>query len=136
MYITLESDYAVRIVATLACEHKRLDAKSISASTCVTLRFALKILRKLVASGIVKSFKGIQGGYEIAKKAEEISLKDVIESVEGTYMFNRCLDNDYPCSRGLSGSCLYQKAFLEISETVNAKLAEYTFDKFINCESK
>lgn len=132
MYITLESDYAVRIVDCLAAENKRLDAKTISDMTCVTLRFALKILRKLVSVGIVKSFKGTQGGYELDKKPEEITLKDVIEAVEGTYMLNRCLDGNYPCSRGISGICKYQKAFCEISDIVNDKLAEYTFDNLMD----
>ena len=62
MHITLESDYAVRIVSCLTTANKRLDAKTIAERTCVTLRFALKILRKLVAGGIVKSYKGTQGG--------------------------------------------------------------------------
>jgi len=60
MHITLEADYAVRIVACLANHNTRLDAKTISDKTCVSLRFALKILRKLVSSKIVKSFKGTQ----------------------------------------------------------------------------
>ena len=132
MHITLEADYAVRIVACLVKEDKRMDAKTISDETCVTLRFALKILRKLVADGIVKSFKGTQGGYELAKKPEEISLKDVIETVEGTYCLNRCLHSNFPCSMGKSGFCAYQKAFDDISNTVQEKLELYTFDKLID----
>ena len=89
MHITLEADYAVRIVHALAQSGKRLDAKTISEMTGVTLRFSLKILRKLVAAGIVKSFKGTQGGYEIGKPAEEISLGEVIETIEGRYTLNR-----------------------------------------------
>lgn len=46
---------------------EKVGAKTISEMTGVTLRFSLKILRKLVAAGIVKSFKGTQGGYEIGK---------------------------------------------------------------------
>lgn len=88
MHITLEADYAVRIVHALAQSGKRLDAKTISEMTGVTLRFSLKILRKLVAAGIVKSFKGTQGGYEIGKPAEEISLGEVIETIEGRYTLN------------------------------------------------
>ncbi len=127
MHITLESDYALRIVLCLVREKKRLDAKAISERTCVTLRFALKILRKLVAGGIVKSFKGTQGGYELAKKPEEISLKDVIETVEGTYCLSRCLQEDYECSRGKSGICCFQKAFDEISTLVQERLQHYNF---------
>ena len=48
MHITLEADYAIRIVQVLAQNQRRLDAKTISEMTGVTLRFSLKILRKLV----------------------------------------------------------------------------------------
>lgn len=130
MHITLESDYAVRIVSCLVHANKRMDAKTIAEKTCVTLRFALKILRKLVASGIVKSFKGTQGGYELAKNPAEISMYDVIETVEGTYQLSRCLHGDYACSRGKSGSCCYQRVFNEVSELVQNKLQTYTFDMF------
>ena len=53
MHITLESDYAVRIVYCLARQGGRMDAKKIAEETGVTLRFSLKILRKLVAGGLV-----------------------------------------------------------------------------------
>ena len=83
MHITLETDYAVRITGCLAAEKSRLDAKTIAEKTGVTLRFSLKILRKLVAGGIVKSYKGAQGGYELAKAPKDVTLRDVIDSIEG-----------------------------------------------------
>ncbi len=132
MHITLEADYAVRIVTCIANSDKRLDAKTIAEKSCVTLRFALKILRKLVANGIIKSFKGTLGGYELAKPPEQITLRDVIETVEGTYCFSRCLENNenYMCNRVCDGHCAYQRAFNEISQVVRDKMAEYTFDMF------
>lgn len=130
MYITLESDYAIRIVGCIKKENKRIDSKAISEKTGVTLRFALKILRKLVANGIIKSYKGTQGGYELAKAPSDISLMDIIETVEGKYYFSRCLNEDCGCNRGMSGVCQYQKIFNEISEIVEEKLNSYTFDKF------
>ncbi len=132
MHITLEADYAVRIVERLAASGKRMDAKSISEEACVTLRFALKILRKLVASGIIKSFKGTQGGYELAKKPEDISLKDVIETVEGKYYLSRCLSEEHGCNRGMSGKCRFQKVYDKISSDVEKMLDSYTFDMFID----
>ena len=61
MHITQESDYAVRIVYCLAKCGTRRDARGISEEMCVTLRFSLKILGKLVSSGIVESYKGNRG---------------------------------------------------------------------------
>ena len=49
VHITLESDYAVRIVYCLAQNGGRMEAAAIAEQTGVTLRFSLKILRKLVA---------------------------------------------------------------------------------------
>lgn len=131
MHITLEADYAVRIVHALAQSGKRLDAKTISEMTGVTLRFSLKILRKLVAAGIVKSFKGTQGGYEIGKPAEEISLGEVIETIEGRYTLNRCVTEEYACTRHKNKCCEFQKIFREISEDVRKRLYSYHFSDFM-----
>ncbi len=128
MYITLETDYAVRIVSELCKEKKKLDAKTISANTSVPLRFAVKILRKLVSLEIVKSFQGVQGGYCINKEPNKITLKTIVEAIEGTYCFSRCLAPDGECNRGASGKCCNQRAFAEITEQVNKLLASYDFE--------
>jgi Rrf2 family protein len=131
MYITLESDYAVRIVSVLCLDRERLDARTVSERACVTLRFALKILRKLVSAEIIKSYKGTQGGYQLNKEPSEITLKMVIEATEGTYYFSRCLSPEHVCNRGADGICCFQKAFGEISETVRKCLASYNFADMI-----
>ena len=66
MHITLEADYAIRIVQVLAQNQRRLDAKTISEMTGVTLRFSLKILRKLVAAGITPDLVRFSCGIEDA----------------------------------------------------------------------
>ena len=130
MHITLEADYAVRIVNCLVESGSRLDAKTISERTDVTLRFSLKILRKLVADGIVKSFKGTQGGYELARPASEISIGDVIEAVEGEIAISRCTKDGFECNRkNKSTPCKFQKIYREISCDVQRKLKSLTFDK-------
>ena len=59
MVMTLEADYAVRIVEYLTKHPERRDAKTISEETQIPLRFSLKILRELVAEGLVCSFKAV-----------------------------------------------------------------------------
>ena len=83
MVMTLEADYAVRIVEYLTRHPGRWDARTISEAMDVPLRFCLKILRGLVAQGMVCSFKGAKGGYSLSRPAGEITLREVIESVEG-----------------------------------------------------
>ena len=124
MHMTLEADYAVRIVDMLAVSDKKVDARSISEQTHVPLRFALKILRKLVGDDLVKSYKGSHGGYMLARPADEITLRQVIESVEGPYMISRCQQDEYFCSHT---ACRFHQIYDEISVLVRSKLDSYTF---------
>lgn len=129
MHITLESDYAVRIVIYLARQEKRVDANTISENTGVSLRFALKILRNLVACGIAKSFKGTQGGYELNKAPSEITLKELLEAVEGEYVFSRCLGGT--CTNPNSPTCKVRRVFNDITLTVRQKLDTVTVDQLL-----
>ena len=125
MVMTLEADYAVRIVEYLTKNPGRCDARTISEQMQVPLRFSLKILRELVADGMVCSFKGAKGGYTLARPAAEITLRQVIESVEGEYMLSRCQKEEYSCGRS---HCRLHKIYEKISEDVRRELDSFTFE--------
>lgn len=132
MHITLETDYAIRIVECLARCGCKMDAADISERTDVPQRFSLKILRKLVHCGIIKSYKGVQGGYELAKPPENITLRTVVEAVEGPYHFSRCLSEDYCCTRTGDGrdkiyTCRFRDVYDKISVMVRDELDQVTF---------
>lgn len=131
MVMTLEADYAVRIVEYLTTNPGRCDAKSISEAMQVPLRFCLKILRDLVGAGMVCSFKGSKGGYTLARPAKDITLRQVIESVEGPYMLSRCQKQEYSCGRT---HCSLHKIYEKISEDVRRELDSYDFQTI--CEGQ
>ncbi len=131
MVMTLEADYAVRIVEYLTLHPGRWDAKTISDHMQVPLRFCLKILRGLVANGMVASYKGAKGGYTLARPAGEITLREVIESVEGPYMLSRCQKPEYSCGRA---HCRLHSIYEEISQEVRTRLDGYTFDVICGVE--
>lgn len=124
MHMTLEADYAVRIVELLTRLGDKTDARTISERTQIPQRFCLKILHRLVTDGIVRSYKGAKGGYQLAKPAQEITLREVIESVEGPYMLNRCQSSAYTCTHK---DCRFHTIYREISDLVRQKLDSYTF---------
>ena len=132
MHITLETDYAVRIIDCLVQNGRRMDAKTISEKTEVTLRFSLKILRKLVSGGLVKSFKGTQGGYELAQTPEELSLYDVIKTVQGPYLFSRCLAPDFNCNfTDKCAKCKFYAIYDQLTAEVVEKLSAVKFADLI-----
>lgn len=124
MHITNECDYALRIVIYVAQCGQRIDAQTISADTEVPQRFAIKILRNLVAAGLVKSYKGAGGGYEIGYSPDEMTMYDVIRVVEGDYVFCRCLDTSICTCK--TGMCPSRDVFEEITNTVVEKLTSVT----------
>lgn len=126
MLLNLETDYAIRIVSCLAESESRSDAKTIAAKTGVTPRFTLKILHGLVSGGIVKSYKGANGGYTLARPAEEITLLEVVELVCGPLEISQCQRGSEGCTHP-EGLCKFRGVFGEISRYMKDKLSEVTF---------
>ena len=127
MRITLESDYALRILGALAVHEGRVDAKTLSDEISVTQRFTLKILHKLVSCNFVKSYKGVRGGYQLNVPPEKITLKSVIELIDGPIAISRCLESNEACSLNPDKtSCIYHHIFDTISLDVARKLAGIT----------
>ena len=127
MRITLESDYALRILTAMAGYDGVTDAKTISEDTSVTIRFTLKILHKLVQGNLVQSFKGVNGGYKLKCQPEEITLKTVIELIDGPIAIARCLDSEESCSLNCDKSaCDYHHIFDIISIDLANKLNKIT----------
>lgn len=127
MHINLESDYAARLVYQMVRLGARCDASTIAEASGVPKRFTLKIMGKLATAGVVRSFKGAHGGYELARPAEEITLRQVIEAVEGPYRFSRCVDGGYDCAHA---GCPFHRVFDDVTRTVVEKLDAVTFDRF------
>ena len=84
MRITNETEYSLRIMHRLALvgEGGRLDARTLSEELGVPPRFTLKILRKLMGGGLVKSYKGASGGYSLAAPAADITVRAIVETIE------------------------------------------------------
>ena len=91
MRITQEACNAIRIVYYLAVQDKKLSAKQVSDGIGISLRFSLKILRKLILCGIARSYKGMKGGYMLNRRPEEISVGEIIEVIDGPINILRTL---------------------------------------------
>ena len=133
MRITQESDYALRILTALAEHDAVIDANSLSEQTSVTIRFTLKILNKLVKHGFVSSFKGVKGGYKLKVPTDKITLRNVIELIDGPIVIVRCLESSEICSLNQDKNlCTYHHIFNTISLDVARKLDKITIADVIN----
>ncbi|MEG0771302.1 MAG: Rrf2 family transcriptional regulator [Clostridia bacterium] len=133
MQITTEIDNAIRIVYFMSSEKSKIEAQRLAEISGVPIRFTVKILRKLKLSGIVKSIKGVHGGYLLNKSPEEISFLDVINAISGEIYINKCMANDFCCTRPdikKTSECEIHKFLNELNEEISTKLRNKTFNMF------
>ena len=85
MRISAKADYAVRAVAELAAAdgEKPVKAERVATAQGIPLNFLENILGELRHAGIVRSHRGAEGGFRLAKPADELTVADVIRAVEG-----------------------------------------------------
>ena len=85
MKLSRTVSYALQATMQLAQEGKSgpVPCSHIASEGDLPERFLLQILRTLVTHGILRSTRGVDGGYSLVRPANEISILDVIEAVEG-----------------------------------------------------
>ena len=88
------SKYALRAVIYLAMHQengKKIGIKQIAKDLSIPSPFLGKILQSLAKQKLLASTKGPNGGFSLGRKAEDISLLDIVEIVDGLDSFNECL---------------------------------------------
>ncbi len=85
MRISAKVDYAVRAGVELAAatDEKPIKAERIATAQDIPLNFLENILGELRHAGIVRSHRGAEGGFRLAKPADQVTVADVIRAVEG-----------------------------------------------------
>ena len=132
MRITHEADYAIRIMYCLAERNQTISAKQISDDSGVPSRFALKILRRLTQAGLTESYKGVSGGYQLARAADQISLGEIIEVIDGPIEINHCLSSEFDCSRvQQKNKCTFHRLFSAINQDIRSKLYDMPLSQFV-----
>jgi Rrf2 family protein len=128
MQITRETDYAIRCVDYLSEKWGSVTmVDEISKGKCVPKSFLAKILQKLTKASIVKSYRGVKGGFELARPPKDITLLDVIEAIQGPVAMNVCALDETMC--GFSSSCAIHPVWIEIRREVEKILKKNTFAK-------
>ncbi|WP_425059357.1 Putative HTH-type transcriptional regulator [Sporomusa carbonis] len=129
MRISQEADYAIRVVLYLSQlgYGEIVGAKTIADNEAISLRFLLKLLPKLIKSGIIQSFRGIKGGYALAKPPEKINLKEVIEAIDGPIYMNRCLYEPEYCNKHYTPYCKAHQVLNNINRVLVAELERANF---------
>jgi len=114
MQVSRKIDYALRAVIHLANEdgsERACSVAEIADREQVPRQFLEKIVQELIHGGLVRSRRGPHGGYVLARPAEQLTFRDVIEAVEGPISLNVCTSEHADCS--LLGTCGMERVWRE-----------------------
>ncbi len=136
MKLTRGGEYGIRGVLYLAGQDdgKISMLSAIAKAQDVPPRFLAKIFQALAKAGVVKSHRGAKGGFSLARSASEITIKDVIEAIEGPIYLNVCLMGDGECSR--DKICPMHEVWEEAQEKMMGVLARANFADLARAEQQ
>jgi len=127
MELTRKGEYAIRGIIYLAQQPPgRVSLISeIAAAAEVPQTFLAKIFQSFAKLGLVTSSRGTGGGFVLARPASSITLREVVEAVEGPIVPNRCLLGR-PCDR--DGTCRVHGIWKQVQTGVVNILDSVTID--------
>lgn len=127
MEITRETDYAIRCVLYLAGrQNDVIMVDEIAREMAVPKSFLAKIVQKLVRAKFAKSHRGVRGGFQLAKRPAEITLLNIIETIQGPVAMNRCAIDEEVCC--FSSTCSVHPVWIDLRRKVEGYLGEINFE--------
>jgi len=130
--LTSAADYAILAMTHMACLSEGAVARrsDIVRAHGLPSSFLAKILQSLVKAGLLRSNRGVDGGFVLARPASEITLLDVIEAVEGPLALAACTES--PCACDRLQECAAQPVWLAVQSKMAELLRASTLEDLVS----
>ncbi len=107
-----------------------IELKEIAKKENISLKYLEQVINPLRADGLVKAIRGAKGGYSLAKPPSEISLYDVVETLEGPLNLLECLHDTKACQK--VSSCVTREVWKEVSDAISKIFYSVTLEDMVN----
>lgn len=124
--INKQVDYAVQFLLALAAlpREESLSLRIFSQNRNISFLFLQKIARSLKAAGFIDAAKGSRGGYFLKITPEQITLKNVVEALEGKYSAVACMKDVHDCP--VTQICLSKNVLYQVQSDILRVLETHT----------
>ncbi len=125
--INRQTDYAVRVVLALAKRPfgTRLSTADIGREMLIPAAFLARIVAELAQGGFIVTFPGREGGLQLARPAEEITLTEVVELMEGPLLLSECMLGEQTCP--FEQACPVRRRWDGLQSVIAAELSRTKF---------
>ncbi len=123
MKISTKGRYGIRLMLSLALQYEKtshMPLKMIAQQQEISEKYLEQIINPLTKAGLVKSFRGAQGGYSLIKDPSEITVGSILRILEGSLSPVDCLEHG-PCKRAdvCASLSLWQRMKTAVDEVVD-----------------
>lgn len=127
MLITRASEYAILSLILLSKADSPRDSETLSRELSISKSFLAKILQTLAKNDILQSFKGVNGGFVLAKDPKDINMLKVMSSVEGKApaVFD-CASSRNDCPSDRANICSIWPFLNKLQGKIDSFLADLT----------
>lgn len=135
MHLTKGVEYGLEGILYLARQNQAEPAliREISRATAIPETFLSKIFQRLASKGLLRSRRGFRGGFRLARPARRITLREIVEALQGPIEFHRCLDHIR--AGGRRGRCRVKRVFREAQRKVSTLLEQTTLEDLLEVNS-
>lgn len=109
MKISASGEYAIRILVDIASGDGYISLSDVAKRENISLKYSEKIVSKLLKNNLLESLRGQGGGYKLAKKPEETTIKEVLEITGDITPVIPCLDTECPHKNDCKSISVWQK---------------------------
>ena len=126
-FLSRKVDYSLLIMSVLHRRGCGASAREIAESFALSRPFVANILKRLCATGLVQSHRGVRGGYVLGRPATDITLSQLMDALDDPFHLTECTSNHtVPCS--LSGICPVKGAIGKVHRRISDILGQTTLN--------
>jgi Rrf2 family protein len=131
MKLSTKGRYGVRLMLDLAAHYgeRPVLLREISQREDISEKYLWHLINPLKSVGLIHATRGAHGGYELAKAPSEISVKDILEVVEGPLCLVDCVEKPATCKR--SSFCIAHDLWGEASKVLSDSLKKTTLASLV-----
>ena len=133
MHVSTKGRYGLRILLDVATHEKDgpVALRDISRRQAISQKYLWQVVNPLKVAGLLRATRGAHGGYVLAKSPSRISIRDIVDILEGPIMIVGCVQSPGTCDR--SESCTARGAWAEVEnrlkETMDGITLQYLLDQ-------
>ncbi len=132
MQLSQSTEYAIHSLFYLAVNNSRQTVlvSEVAKAQNISESYLAKIFQSLVKAGLVRSYRGAKGGYHLAMPTKEVTLKDIIQAIEGNTPIFTCDHDRRDCDFAVD--CLISSTMKKAEKKMYEIFEEVTLEDLVN----